>query len=261
VSLNREWLRRRLPRLHFLLRSLRYAVAPERPDPTTARLIGDLCGTQPRVLWGPFAGMLYGFFASGSGLLPKIAGTYELELHGAIAESLTREPRRVINIGAGEGFYAVGYARALPACRVHAFDSDRLARQRLRQLVRLNRVETRVAIAARTTQTELARLVDGASTLVVCDCEGCELELLEPRHVPLLSQADLLVECHDFIAAGTTELLAKRFSATHEVTVIPAATRATLPPHLSRLGSEDRTRVTHEGRPPGMRWLWMRART
>jgi hypothetical protein len=211
VSLDRTTLKRRFPLLHFWLRSVRYSLVKEQPDATTARLIGVLCGRDPRVLWGPFAGMRYGRFACGSGLLPKIAGTYELELHEAIAESLARAPRYVINIGAGEGYYAVGYARALPGRRIFAFDTDPLARQRLRKLARLNGVETRLAIGTRAAPADLARLVDGPRSLVVCDCEGCETQPLDPQAIPGLHHTDLLVECHDFIAAGTTELLEQKF--------------------------------------------------
>jgi hypothetical protein len=164
----------------------------------------------------------------------------------------------VINIGSGEGSYAVGYARSLPGVWVHAYDTDVVARQRLRSLARLNNVEARVSVRAFCDCHELQLRIDD-NALVVSDCEGCERTLLDPEAVPQLAATDILVELHDFIQPGTTDEVTGRFSSTHSVTLIRAKPRedADMPP--SSLPREEAVRVMWEGRPTGMNWAWLQA--
>jgi hypothetical protein len=256
----RDAVRQHLPRLYFAARSLYRLIRGERLDPTSAAIVEHLCGSDPRVLWGPFAGTRYLRFASGSGLLPKLLGAYEMELHGAVRESLARGYDRILNIGCGEGYYAVGYARALPGASVRAWDSDPLARHRLRALARLNGVADRIAIGGTCSPRDLAAGIAGR-TLVVCDCEGCEKELLDPAAVPGLVFADLLVEMHDFVDPAISSALLERFRASHDVRVVDAAGRSAFPAEiLASLNGEQRRLALWEGRPEGMQWAWMTSR-
>lgn len=259
--MKRDEIRRRLPRLYSAARSLYRLVRKERLDPTSAAIVERLCRSDLRVLWGPFAGMRYLSFASGSGLLPKILGTYEMELHGAVCESLARGYDRVLNIGSGEGYYAVGYARAFPGTTVHAWDSDPLARQRLRALARLNGVADRIIAKGVCSSRDLAARIAGR-TLVICDCEGCEKQLLDPVAIPNLAGADLLVEMHDFIDSSISEVLLGRFRGSHEIEILEEFSRSEVPAAiLEPLDAEQRRIALWEGRPSGMQWAWMRSRS
>ncbi|HEY8021029.1 MAG TPA: hypothetical protein VIH93_08005 [Thermoanaerobaculia bacterium] len=252
----REW----SPHLYLALRSLRHLVRGERPDPFTAGILAELCGDDPRVLGGPFEGMRCIPFASGSGLLPKVVGSYEMEIHPAVTASLQRNYRRVVNVGCGEGYYAVGYARALPAAAVYAFDSDILARHRLRGLARLNGVARRVRVGGLCRPEDLAALA-GRDCLLVCDCEGGERELLDPLRAPLLTTTDILVEMHDFIDPSISSTLESRFRATHEIEVFSMLERdGSEATFLATLPAEERRFAVWEGRPSGMQWAWMRSR-
>jgi hypothetical protein len=108
----------------------------------------------------------------------------------------------------------------------------------------------RAACEARTLQDLLS---DGA--LVIADCEGCEAAILDPLVAPILSDVDLLVEIHDFINPGTTELLESRFGDTHSVVFIdPSARSGSDYPLLAELPDADRAFVLDERRPRGCRW-------
>ena len=76
------------------------------------------------VLAGPFAGMRYETEAVHSMHVPRLLGTYERELHASLERAPGMPYLRVINIGCGEGYYAVGLAMRLPGAHVHAFDSE-----------------------------------------------------------------------------------------------------------------------------------------
>ena len=74
-----------------------------------------------RVLHGPFAGMDYTSEASEGGLAPRLLGTYEAELHPALAAVAARGLQLIYDVGCAEGYYAVGLARAVPGARVRAY--------------------------------------------------------------------------------------------------------------------------------------------
>src|ERR1041384_6716299 len=95
-----------------------------------------------RVSGGPFAGAKISQHSTGSELLPKLLGTYELELHGVIEEFIAANYNALINVGCSEGFYAVGFAVRWKerAATVLAFDSNPAALEITREVAADNGV-------------------------------------------------------------------------------------------------------------------------
>jgi hypothetical protein len=58
------------------------------------------------------------------------------------------------------------------------------------------------------------------NTLIFCDFEGFEKELLDPIRVPNLKFVDIIVDAHDCYVPNVTEELIKRFYLTHTATII-----------------------------------------
>jgi hypothetical protein len=252
-------LRTHAPGLYLALRKAYYLARRETLDPVSARIVATLSPGDLSVQSGPFVGMRYLPFASGSGLLPKIVGSYEMEIHPAVAASIDRAPESLINIGAGEGYYAVGYALRLPRLQVYAYDTDILARYRLLQLAAQNGVAERLHVGGLCDPAAFEGRI-GARTLVVCDCEGCEGELLDPLRSPRLSAADLLVELHVERIPAIAALLEARFGATHDATRFPMTDRAgRFAEVLARLTPADRDLALHE-RSERTEWLWLQNR-
>src|SRR5262249_7917881 len=104
---------------------------------------------------GPFAGMKYLPRSARSLLPPKLLGCYEAELPPVWERIAGRPYDTVINVGCGEGYYAVGLARLLPAVHVHAFDADPLAQDLCRLLAERNGVAGRVTVAGACGPAEL----------------------------------------------------------------------------------------------------------
>jgi hypothetical protein len=253
-------LRDQVPWLYLALRKAAHLGRKEALDLTWERIASGLSPNDLAVQAGPFAGMRYLPFSGGSGLLPKIVGSYEMELHAAVAESISRRPARLINIGASEGYYAVGYARRLPELEVYAFDINALARRRLRKLARRNGVLGRTRSRRECTHAQLEDLIVDR-TVIICDCEGCEGDLLDPRRAPRLSTADLLVELHVERNPAVTPSMLSRFGSTHLATRVVMASRdhacTTFAGVLSRIAPEDRGMAVHE-RVERTEWLWLR---
>ncbi len=134
-----------------------------------------------KVIGGPFAGMHYISSSSGSVLAPKLIGSYECELHDAIISSLKKQYDTIIDVGCAEGYYAAGFAKfCCGTPRIYAFDSNSKAQAKCRELLRENILEERVEIEGFCDAKCLQRIAHGR-TLVICDCEGYEIELLKPE--------------------------------------------------------------------------------
>jgi len=211
------------------------------------------------VLSGPFAGMaLLPEVSWGDGdLAPKLLGCYEAELHSAIEKAIGRDPKNVINVGCAEGYYAVGMARALPQSRVFAFDADEKARAICARAALANQVGARARVAGICTFDSLRETISkNDRNLLLIDCEGAELELLDPKEVPGIQACDVIVECHDFLNPSITATLRDRFAETHDVEIISEGSRNPNQfPSLQRWGSLDRWLAVNENRPMTMNWL------
>ena len=175
-------------------------------------------GRLDAVASGPFRGMLYARHAADKSLLPRLLGTYECEVHGAVERLCESCPDVVAIAGSGEGYYAVGLARRLPDAEVIAYDGFRWARHLLRQMAARNRVADRVRIKGLVTPAELERVLQPAKRpVLVCDVDGFEFELVHPQHVPTLTRTAILMETHEHLVPGLFEEMRRRFSSTHRI--------------------------------------------
>lgn len=218
------------------------------------------------ILAGPFAGMRYGDTqAMCSALYPKLLGTYEHELASAFDEALAREYSLVVDIGAADGYYAVGFAFRNPSSRVIAFDQDPRARAELSKLAALNGVTERIEIRERCDPQDLAGF-EGKSGLMIVDCEGFEEVLLTEERIGTLEKWDFIIETHDGISPEVTSTLKQRFEKTHRVETIEAVHDFDKLDHLDvpllhGLPRRSADRVLAEGREHAcLRWLVCKAR-
>jgi hypothetical protein len=218
--------------------------------------------TGGRVASGPFAGMAYLQSWRGGHFTQKLLGTYELEL-AAIVERICSVPYDVIVVvGAAEGYYACGLAYRTDGVPVIAFEAQPQLHDAVQLIASKNGLAGRISLHGRGERAELERaLLDHRRPLVVCDIDGGEEELLEPTQITALSNADLLVEVHDDIRPGITEIVSARFAATHEVTHVSQQPRtlADLPDGVV-LPAGLVIDAMDEGRGLGNDWLWIQRR-
>ena len=214
-----------------------------------------------RVLQGPFSGMTYASSNVGSAYLPKLVGSYETELHECIDAIIATDYRRIIDVGCAEGYYAVGLAWRMPTVSIYAYDTNCLARKLCREMARVNHVADQVVIGVKCDPQELQRQLTERS-LVFCDCEGYELELLRPDLAPRLRSADVLVELHEHIRPGLTAAILDRFRATHDVQIISLAERRPGSyKGIEFLKAQDQELAVKELRPGNEQWAFIRSKT
>ena len=212
---------------------------------------------------GPFRGMrLLRKSSWGAGeISPKLLGCYEQELHPHMAEVIAKAYPLVINVGCAEGYYAVGLARRMPACRVIAYDVSPAAQEVCNEAAAANGVAGRVEVRGLCTpQTMADDLAGEGPAFLLVDCEGGEMDLLDPALAPALARCDILVECHDFSNRNITPTLLSRFAATHDVERIDEGARNPNHPMLHRTPSLERWIAVCEFRPERMHWLMFRVK-
>jgi predicted O-methyltransferase YrrM len=222
--------------------------------------------TRERVAAGPFCGMRYVRKSVGSAYVPKLLGIYERELNKYIEQACDLGFKLIIDIGAAEGYYAVGIARRNPNARVIAFEMESKGREAVRDMAELNKVSGQIEIRGKCELEDLEAVVGSEDgSLVICDVEGYEEELLRPDRIPMLTQAHLLVETHDFIQSGIAERIAQRFASTHDIQRIWQESRTHNEIPYRTLGRVFLPRkyldfAVSEWRPVQMSWLWMQPR-
>lgn len=214
---------------------------------------------------GPFAGMKYVPAFNGEYFTQKLIGFYEHELN-EIIESICLTPYRlVIDIGAAEGYYACGLAFRKEDCRVICFEADRRKHSVIRQIARLNHVESQLTVQGFCDRESLSNVIkeESGRILLFLDCEGGELSLLDPIKLDKLLECDILVETHDFLIPGITETLTSRFSNSHHVFKITKRPFSSdLQEFAKNLGvsSHDLLLAADEMRPEANAWLWLQKR-
>ena len=215
--------------------------------------LGNRLGGNGCVIDGPFRGMRYLDLSYGSAYIPKLLGCYELEVSEFVRSCCADPPDVVVDIGSAEGYYAVGMALCAPSAKVFTYDTSKVAHILTRRLARLNGVEDRMNIRSLCDHAALTEVLrTSTSPLVVCDCEGCELDLMDPEQAPTLKHARLIVEVH---SPEITASLLTRLARTHDVEKVDQQPRKMPESLASKLNEEEWSRASDEVRAPGQGWL------
>lgn len=210
---------------------------------------------------GPFKGMtIVPFYSWGDGDTPaKLLGVYEDELHDVVLAAVSTNPDLVVNVGCAEGYYSVGVGRLLPDTKSIAVDIVPTAVDICSKNFEVNGLKKYECLLRPTTAAWLGQTISkSANPFIIMDCEGAEIDLLDPVLAPALTNARILVECHDCVRPGITEDLQQRFKDTHTITVIQQKFKDPYQfEFLKELSDCDKWALVHEGRPSAMTWLYM----
>jgi hypothetical protein len=219
------------------------------------------------VMSGSFRGMRYAVRPGAQGgLVPKLLGSYEKELTEVVELIIARSPATVIDIGAADGYYAVGFAFRLPAAHIIAFEMEKPLRGVIDSVARSNGVRDRIDVRGACSPAELEQALAVIARrgrldhcVVMCDVEGYEDVLLDPSAVTQLRETVVLCEIHDLLVPGVGNRIRQRFETSHEIRVITSQPRTRLDVPASFVLSEPDV-VLHEGRRSQMEWLLMSPR-
>lgn len=160
----------------------------------------------------------------------------------------------MLNIGASDGFYALGMKQLMPNTDVFAYDLDEASRDILKACANSN--DLPVHSLNNFSFAEMEEFDKYDTLAFIIDCEGCEIGL-EAIAPDILSKSTFLVELHELLVPGITVRLSDYFSQTHDVTIIEEAPRNTKDyPEISKMSELERLVLLCEFREGPMNWLY-----
>lgn len=215
------------------------------------------------VLAGPFQGMKFLESSSEGCHIAKLLGCYEQPLFKYLEEAFTANYEIVLNIGSAEGYYAIGTAMRMPNSRILAFDTNKLAQTACKELALANNVSNQIQIRGTFDPKQFDCFAE-KKTLLLCDIEGAEMELLDPSQSSALSKMHIIVEAHECFIPGLAQTLTSRFSATHNVIQIDdngSRDVVNAPSWFNNLSHLDQLLATWEWRSGPTPWLIMEPRS
>ncbi|MBK1882482.1 hypothetical protein JIN85_08650 [Luteolibacter pohnpeiensis] len=256
------------PSLFAVMSSVRFFIACKKRLGDTQNLVSNTLFNNENitVLSGPFEGLKYYNKTIWGTITSKWIGCYELEIRSVIEEIIDSKYDLIVDIGAAEGYYAVGLAYRLSESKIITYDTDPIARFRQRQLAKLNNI-TNLEIKKYCSHSELEALT-AINSVIICDTEGYEIQLLNPKLAPKLKIINILVECHKFDNFSVRDVvmeLKSRFGDTHYIEEFESKTRdielyrSTIQ-KFDRLSDRQAEIALDEGRYPGQIWLWMKVK-
>jgi hypothetical protein len=160
----------------------------------------------------------------------------------------------------------VGLAMRMQDVFVHAFEMDQQAAESCKQMAVANHVDHQFIFKGECNVDQLGLLEFNPDHrgLIICDCEGCELEVLDPKRIPQLKYCDLLVEIHDLSPIGPSsfEMINSRFVETHTITPINMKSRDLRHfPELESLNALEVETVLSQRRLYSVGWMLLETRS
>jgi hypothetical protein len=217
---------------------------------------------------GVFKGLRYpAAKAAGSVFVPKILGSYERELQ-PILKRICREKKtysEIINVGCGEGYYAVGLALMFPSATVFAYDIDDVALMLCEQMAALNKVERRIKLSSFCDYESLKNINIDKKALLICDCEGYEKILFSEVVNSDFIKYDMIIEIHDFIDKSISKIIKNSFCKSHYIEII-SSVPDTIKPRLYKYKELDnytysiKKVLLSENRPDNMQWFYLKSK-
>ena len=171
------------------------------------------------VIYGPFSGMKYMVNINDRYILPKLIGSYESYLHNEIYKLLQRDYDVIINIGAADGYYAVGFSNKITNAIVYAYELNPKLREMCFQLVKLNNLSDKVKVLEKYDVNILKEYSD-KKILLICDIDGGEAKIFSEDTVDDYKNCDILVEFHDHYVPSISKIIHSHFYDSHICKII-----------------------------------------
>jgi hypothetical protein len=216
---------------------------------------------EDRVAHGPFKGMQLSRQAwwGTKDASSKLLGVYERQVQEQL-EAFAANASVLIDIGAADGYMAIGAVRSGLYERAICFEISASGRQRLRENAEANGVSDRIDIFGEASRDTLRPLlVDMTDAVILCDIEGAEFDLLSEDVLEAARNICLIVELHDPFVANGAELkagLLERASGWFDTGILKSADiQLSRYPELERFNDSQRLLAFSEGRGRAMEWL------
>ena len=215
-----------------------------------------------QVAYGTFKGMKLSknTYWSKNDIITHILGVYEKHVLKKIIEFSKKGNYPFIDIGAADGYFAIGMAFSETFKKIYAFEIDEEGRRSLNRNIENNLCKDKVVVDIEANFETLKEIVDkNKSAVILIDIEGSEFDLLDDNLLQLLSNCYIVCELHPTLSANGFEkqnMLINNAKAFFDVSMIQ---RESYSPNkfseLNEFTDEERLIAFGEGRENNMNWL------
>ena len=214
------------------------------------------------IAYGPFKGMKLSddIWWSKNDRITQTLGIYEEHVVERLKEFSSQGASRFIDIGAADGYFAIGMAFSKIYSKVVAYEIEPIGQKRIRENSAINRCEDLVSVFGEADYSSLKNLLsEDLKTSILVDIEGAEYQLLDEGMLSLMSNCYLICELHPWLVDDGYQQqrkLIERAKKNFNVELIKRECYApNIFPELDDLSDEERLIAVGEGRGRNMQWL------
>jgi hypothetical protein len=214
------------------------------------------------VAYGPLKGMSFNrnvWWGTYDGIT-KMLGVYELHVLERLIELSKKGHSTFIDIGAADGYFAVGMVYSKAFDQTYCFEISRHGQEHIRSNAKTNSCADQVIIKGEAEYDSLKEILDKENNAVVLiDIEGAESDFLSKNVLSLLQQCHVICELHPWLHSNGYDRREKLISDTKDIFNVSVIQRDTYNPNqfsdLSDLKDEERLIAFGEERGRNMEWL------
>lgn len=241
------------------LKRVGFVDAVERKKLVARKVLTDIVGYQ--VIYGPFEGLKLPVKSwwGEHDVCSKILGQYEPHVIQFL-ESALKSSDQLLDVGAADGYFAVGVLHANFCQQVIAFEMSEAGRESIRSCAIDNGVEDRINIQGAADERRLIECFEEKeSKCVLIDIEGGEYSLLSEAVLFAMRGSNVVIELHPFLIEDGYQLEDILIKRAGEIFDISFLRRGSVPidsfSELNHLDDDTRTLIFSESRDMSMRWL------
>jgi len=215
-----------------------------------------------QVAYGTFKGMKLSknIYWAKDDLITHILGVYEEHILKKLIEFSKKGNYPFIDIGAADGYFAIGMAFSETFKKIYAFEIEEGGRNSLNKNIENNFCKDKVVIDIEANFETLQEIINkNKSAVILIDIEGSEFDLLDDKLLKLLSNCYIVCELHPALSVNGLEkqnMLINNAKAFFDVSIIQ---RESYCPNkfseLNEFTDEERLIAFGEGRENNMNWL------
>ncbi len=199
-------------------------------------------------------------FWSRNDLITHILGVYEDHIMNELIKFSKQNDSVFIDIGAADGYFAVGAAYSGLFKKVYAFEIEEKGRESLNKNAKSNLCDKNILIKSEANFEGLKDIINvHKRAVVLIDIEGDEFNLLNDQTLKLLSNCNIIVELHPALVKDGYQKQKELISFSKSFFNVSLLKRKNYNPNmfeeLDHFTDEERLLAFSEGREDNMSWL------
>jgi len=225
-----------------------------------AKEINQLLGGT--VSYGPFKGLKFvgeSWWEGDQDRAAILLGLYEKDILDILERSRTKYST-LINLGAADGYYAVGALMGGLFEKGYCFEVEPKGREIIAQNAMLNGVKDKLKIFGAATNDFYLQIPSSERdrAVVIVDIEGAEFDVLTAEVFDAFTRSLFIVEIHDWVEQGEAKIkrLQESIPSNYTLTTVKMGARDLSQfEELKNYNDTDRWLICSEGRPVLMSWF------